>query len=465
MNFTLKNLSDLKKTRRQNFLSSAQRISLLERLSENIIANRAHVNEAIKADSGKPFEETDITEIYPVLSEIRFAVSNLSKWMSAEKISRKLSHYNSNTRILFQPKGVVLIIAPWNYPFNLVMGPLVSAIAAGNSVILKPSEFTPQITKIIEKIIAETFNNNEVQVITGESETAAKLVSMPFNHIFFTGSPETGKKVMRAAAENLVPVTLELGGKSPFIIDETSNLKKAVSRLLWAKSINCGQTCIAPDYVLIHKNVFQETTDLLKKEAEKQFSEGFEKSYSRIINSKHFDRIEALLNDAHHKGAELIFGGVPDVNLKKELLFPPVILTEMSDEMRIMQEEIFGPLLPVMAVDTINDAVDYIQERPEPLATYLFSGKNSAVEYFRKYVATGALVVNDTLSQYTYPGLPFGGVGNSGMGKAHGKAGFLEFSNQISELKTGNGPVASDFIKPPYDKKTRLLIETALKHF
>ncbi len=429
-------------------------------LLETIVNERDTIKKAIQSDFKKPFAEIDFTEIVPVVSELRHAISNINKWTKPQKNSRTLVHYNSKVRVIYQPKGVVLIISPWNYPFSLCIGPLISAIAAGNRVIIKPSEFTPNTSAYIKELLSKVFPDDWVYVATGGADVAKELTSLPFNHIFFTGSPNVGKLVMKAASEHLCSVTLELGGKSPCILDENFNAQTFAKRVVWGKFINAGQTCIAPDYLLIPKNRRNECLEFLEKEINERFP-GPVDSYTRIINEKHFNRLIEVLEDAKSKGAIIHYGGESDTN---ELYIKPTIISNITSNMTIHNEEIFGPILPVYTYETKEDCIRDILSKPRPLATYLFTKDKSTMNLYKDNINTGALVVNDVLSHYIHKHLPFGGSNNSGIGRSHGIYGFKAFSNEMAYLETGPGPTGADIIKQPYDNKVKFLIDKAIKY-
>lgn len=443
-----------------------QRSEVLKALLHSIIENREAIKSAISADFRKPGPEIDFTEIIPVLSELRHALKNLRKWTKPQKAGRTLVHYNAKARIIHQPKGLVLIISPWNYPFNLTVGPLVSAIAAGNRVVLKPSEFTPNTSRFLKDFLGKAIPDDILHVEPGGAEVSQRLTSLPFHHIFFTGSPAIGRKVMLAASANLASVTLELGGKSPCLLDESYSKENFCSRIVWGKFINAGQTCIAPDYLLVPENRVQDIVDGLIHELEIRFPDkpsesNGDVSMTRIINQKHFQRLKGVYDDAISKGAKTVYGG----QFREEDLFiKPTILTKISNNMRISEEEIFGPILPVVGYSDYNEAISYILNRPRPLATYLFTKNRGLIQQFQQNVQTGALVVNDVLSHYIHKNLPFGGANNSGIGRSHGFFGFKAFSNEMAYLETGPGPAGADIIKQPYSKKVNILIDKAVKY-
>lgn len=411
--------------------NAASRIDKLRKLKAAIQENEAQVYSALYKDLRKNEFEAAVTELIFTYGEIDFAIKNLKEWMTPKRVAKSLSNPFAKNRIYYEPKGVCLIIAPWNYPFQLVMSPLVSAIAAGNCVIVKPSELSAHTSKIIAKIILQVFEEEEVACIEGASDVSTQLLALPFDHIFFTGSTEIGKVVMTAAAKNLSSVTLELGGKSPTLIDKEVDLKKAAQKIAWGKLVNAGQTCIAPDYVLIHSQRVDEFVGLYKQQvAEMYFKDKLEintKAYGKIISQKHFDRINHLVNDAVDKGARISWGGKTD---EKNHTIYPVILTQVPANAKVMEEEIFGPVLPLVIYENIEEAIDFINAKPKPLALYIFSSSDKNVNKIIKSASAGGTCVNDVLIHLANPNLPFGGVNSSGMGSSHGFFGFKNFSHE-----------------------------------
>ncbi|WP_423191584.1 aldehyde dehydrogenase family protein [Cecembia calidifontis] len=443
------------------------RIALLKKLLDWITKHQEDIRRAIYADFKKPYPEIDISEIFVVTSEIKHAINHLESWMKPKKVSTPLTMLGSSSYIHYEPKGVCLIIAPWNYPFNLALGPLVSAISAGCTAIIKPSEMTPHTSALIRRLVEETFDKALVSVFEGEIEVAQKLLTKPFDHIFFTGSPAVGKIVMKSAAEHLSSVTLELGGKSPAIVDIQADLKDAASKIAWGKFVNCGQTCIAPDYVLVHRAVQIPFLEELKNQIKKMYDpsgKGIEKSkdYARIVSTKHLKRLKHLMADAEIKGAQLFFGGY--VN-EEENFFEPTVLTGVTDDMTILQEEIFGPILPVKPYDDLKEALDFINSKPKPLALYIFSKDNNKIQEVFSNTSSGGAVANDCVLHFLQNELPFGGVNNSGIGKAHGHFGFLAFSNEKAVLKQRIGLTASKPLFPPYGLANKKIIQSLLKWF
>jgi aldehyde dehydrogenase (NAD+) len=362
---------------------------------------------------------------------------------------------------------VCLILAPWNYPFSLCAGPLVSALAAGNSVILKPSEFTPHVSSVLKRMVEEVFDPSVVSIFEGDAEVSQKLLKLPFDHIFFTGSPSVGKLVMKAAAENLASVTLELGGKSPSIITDSAFLNDAAQRTAVAKFVNNGQTCVAPDYVLVDEKIVDRFTTLLTDQIKKLFIENnssFAQSehYCRIINDKHFVRLNELLKDTLEQGAQVLFGGEIDRSTR---FIHPTILTNVPHSSRIMNEEIFGPILPIITYNKLDEAIAFVNARPKPLALYIFSGRKKEQERILRETSAGGVCINDSGIHFLHHNLPFGGVNNSGIGKSHGHYGFLAFSNEKPVLRQRRGLTTIKAFYPPYTARSKKIMEWFLRLF
>jgi aldehyde dehydrogenase (NAD+) len=444
-----------------------QRIALINKILDWIKTHMEDINRAIHADFKKPYPEISITEVYPVTSEIKHTVKHLESWMKPKKVHTPITMLGSDSYIHYEPKGTCLIISPWNYPFSLAIGPLVSALAAGCTAIIKPSEMTPHTSALIRRLVEETFDKSQVAVFEGDVEVSQKLLAKPFDHIFFTGSPVVGKIIMKAAAEHLSSVTLELGGKSPVIIDSKTDLKDAAEKIVMTKLLNCGQTCVAPDYVLVHSSLKDNLLNELKENIHKMYDpkdKGVEKSkdYARIVNVKHLKRIKNLLADAELKGAQIFWGGY--VN-EEDNFFEPTIITGLSEEMEIMQEEIFGPVLPVISFSDLEEAINYINLKPKPLALYVFSKDSDTIQRVFRETSSGAAIANDCALHFLQNELPFGGVNNSGIGKAHGHFGFLTFSNEKAVMKQRIGMTATKPIYPPYGITSKKIIDSLLKWF
>ncbi len=441
-----------------------ERIKKLNDLKKALeFSYKQRVREALYLDFKKPYLETDFTEIYPIIDEINFVKRNLRSWLKKQKVDTPPTLLGSSSWIRQEPKGVCLILSPWNFPINLTFGPLVSAIAAGNTVILKPSEMTPNTSKVMSELVKDLFKEDEVVVIEGDANTAQELLKLPFNHIFFTGSPAIGKLVMKAAAEHLASITLELGGKSPTIIDDTAHLDKAVKKTIFGKFLNAGQTCIAPDYILIDEKIKEDFVASFSKQIKTFYSENPEtsKSLCRIVNKKHFERVILHLEDAISKKAVIEVGGSYN---KEDCFLEPTLISGLPENASLLQEEIFGPILPLVTYKTMEEAVAYINEKEKPLALYIFSKNRKQVDYILNNTRAGGTAINHNLLQILNPNLPFGGSNNSGIGKSHGVFGFQEFSNQRSVLKQHTFG-AVDLLYPPYNKLKQKIVDLTIKWF
>jgi aldehyde dehydrogenase (NAD+) len=447
--------------------TSAERISRLKSIREWIKEHQKDLHLALLSDFQKPPTETDLSEIFTVTSEINHAIKHLKFWMKPKSVSTPLPMIGTSGRIFYEPKGCALIIAPWNYPFNLAIGPLVSAISAGCTAIIKPSELTPNTSSLIQKMITELFDPSEVAVFQGESDVAQELLKLPFDHIFFTGSPAVGKIVMKAAAENLTSVTLELGGKSPAIVDQDANLKDTAEKLVFGKFINCGQTCVAPDYILVQEMVKEELLMELKVALNKMYDpkfKGIEKSpdLARIINDRHFDRLVSSLKDSIEKGAKIEFGGKHDDSSR---YIEPTIISQVKDDMILIEEEIFGPILPIKTFSQLDDAISFVNGKPKPLALYYFGLDTKRTTKVLKETSSGNAVINDCVIHFLDLEMPFGGVNSSGHGKAHGHFGFLAFSNEKGVLKQRVGLNNATLLRPPYGVAAKKIIQSLINWF
>ena len=444
-----------------------ERKERLLKLLNWITTHQEAIHEALWLDFNKPAIEVDLNEIFPVTSEIKHCLKNLSNWMRPQPQPTPLPMLGTSAFVVAEPKGRALLISPWNFPFNLAIGPLVSALAAGCPAILKPSEYAPHTAQLVQDLVSELFAPHEVAVCLGEKEVASELLGLPFDHIFFTGSPAIGKIVMRAAAQHLSSVTLELGGKSPVILDASADLKDAAEKLIWGKFVNCGQTCIAPDYILVpedKKEIFLgHAREVLTRYYDPE-EKGIMQSpdYARLINAKHFDRIRQLLEDALQKGAQVEAGGELDEETR---YVAPTLISNISEDMLVFQEEIFGPILPILTYSHLNDALALIHSQPKPLALYFFGKDESRAKRVMAETSSGNLVINDCVLHFLHSELPFGGVNNSGIGKAHGKYGFLAFSNEKGVLKQRIGFNNVSLLRPPYGLRVRKLIATMMKWF
>ena len=444
--------------------TAKERKKKLKLLLHTIMKYRTAIQEASYADFRKPAVEVDLSEVYAITSEIKHTLGHLDDWMEPESVSVPLPQLGTSATIQYEPKGVVLVISPWNFPFNLTFGPLVSAIASGNCVIVKPSEMTPNSAALISKIIEEVFPKEEVAVFEGNADVAIHLTQLPFNHIFFTGSPSLGKKVMAAAAENLCSVTLELGGKTPVIVDASANLEVAAKRITWAKFINNGQVCIAPDYIWVEEKVADRFLALVKENIKAYYTENPDKSpdYCRAVSDRQFARTKSLLEDAVSQGAKVIAGGKHDASQR---FMEPTVLTQLHPDSIVMREEIFGPLMPVLTYTNLDQVVKYIQDRDKPLALYIYSHDSKNIKNIRNNTRSGAIVINNNALHFLNQSLPFGGSNNSGIGKSHGVHGFREFCNAKSVVNQWSPFSALDLLTPPYNTRFKQwLVDFTVKY-
>ena len=444
--------------------SYKERLKTLNNLQHAIeVTYRTQIQDALQKDLGKPVLETELTEIYAIVGDIKYAKKNLHQWMRKQNVETPMALLGSSSYIKYEPKGVCLIISPWNFPFNLTFGPLVSAIAAGNTVIIKPSEMTPNSADLMAKIVSDVFSEDEVAVRQGEVEVSTELLKLPFNHIFFTGSPNVGKIVMKAASENLASVTLELGGKSPTIIDKTANIDKAAKKIMWAKFLNCGQICVSPDYVLIDESIKTLFIEACKKWLQTFYNDNpkASESYGRIVTEKHFERLSSYLENAKTLNAKFEVGGETDTISK---YIAPTIISDLKPEAKLLEEEIFGPILPIVTYDSVDMAIAYINSKPRPLALYIYSKSKTNTNKILNNTRAGGTCINNSVLHYTNHNLPFGGVNNSGIGKSHGFYGFKSFSNERSVMKQHTFAV-TELLFPPYSGFKEKLARLTIKWF
>lgn len=438
----------------------------LKRLLKWVMSNRDRIKQAVFEDFRKPPTEVDISEVYPVVGEIKHALRHLDQWSRPTKVDATINYLGTRSEVRYEPKGVCLIISPWNFPFNLCVGPLVSCLAAGNTAILKPSEETPSTSRLITEMTNEVFSG-EVITIEGDKDVASALLALPFDHIFFTGSTGVGKIVMQAAASNLASVTLELGGKSPAIIHSSARIEEASKRIAFGKFLNNGQTCIAPDYLLVHESIKDRLVSSLKKQTVMLFGDNSmvnenSSSYGRLVNSRHFNRLKHLMEDAIELGAKVELSG--EINDQTNF-FHPVLLSNVSLTSQVMQEEIFGPILPIITFKDQQEVLDLINAKAKPLALYVFARSKTFRESILNQTTAGSVCINDCVLQFTHPNLPFGGVNGSGIGKSHGHSGFLAFSNEKPVLKQKRGFALAYLFYPPFSKRMRAILEPILKWF
>lgn len=420
--------------------------------------------EAIAADFGhRAHQETRLAELMTVRSAITHALKHTKGWMRGQRTKTSLTFWPGKTRMVVQPKGVAGIVSPWNYPLQLALVPAIAALSAGNRIMLKPSELTPRFSQALQSAISETFDEDLFTVVTGEVELATAFTALPFDHLFFTGSTAVGRQVGVAAAKNLVPVTLELGGKSPAIIDGSANLQMAMERIAYGKLLNAGQTCVAPDYLIMPQAMIVDAIAHLKTTAQTYFPAlDNNDDLTSIVSDRHFERLQKLVADARSHGATVHRSqpenGDHDFDaLANQRRMPLTILTDVTDEMDVMQEEIFGPLLPIVARETLEDALAYVRDGERPLALYWFGDDADKREQVLTQSISGSAAINDTTLQVAQDDIPFGGIGASGMGAYHGRAGFDTFSHQKGVFIQGTISAAK-LLMPPYTKRSNWMI-------
>ncbi len=426
------------------------RLQNLTRLKEAIVQNEAAIFKALNDDLSKSDYEGYLSEVGVALHEIRLASRKLKSWARPRRVRTPFTLWVGSSRIYCEPYGTALIIAPWNYPFLLSIAPLIGSIAAGNCSVLKPSEYAPHTAALLSQIIGSHFDNSYLAVIEGGAQVGAALLRERFDYIFFTGGETVGKMVMAAAARHLTPVTLELGGKSPCIVDQDANIEQAARRIVFGKFLNAGQTCIAPDYLLVHASNTQRLREHIETYVKRFYGNNPQKSpdYARIINQHHFKRLVALLD-----GSRILFGGQSD---EEDLYIAPTLIDDPGWEHPIMRQEIFGPILPLLAFDDLAEVVSILNSRPKPLALYVFSNQPQNYQTVIQNVSFGGGCINDTVVHFANTHLPFGGVGNSGMGSYHGKASFEAFSHQKGILKKSFA-YEPPLRYPPYKNKLSIL--------
>ena len=424
----------------------------LKLLSKNIKNHENELLDALYKDLGKSKVEAYATEIGMLLKSIKLMRKELKNWSKTKQTDTPLYLFPTKSYIKKEPYGTVLIIGPFNYPVQLVFEPLIGAIAAGNTAIVKPSELTPHVAIVIRDIIEDTFDETYVSVVEGGIEETQTLLSLPFDYMFFTGSEKVGKIVYEAAARKLIPVTLELGGKSPVIVDDTANIKVASERISFGKFTNAGQTCVAPDYILVQRKVKNDLIKALKKTITEFYGENIEKSpdFGRIVNQKHFNRLNDLIQI--HKD-NVVFGGNSS---KEDLYIEPTLLDNITNDNKIMKEEIFGPILPIITYDNFDEVLEIIQSKSKPLSLYLFSEDENMTHRVVEELSFGGGAINDTLMHLANPNLPFGGVGSSGIGQYHGKYSFDTFSHMKSYTFKSTRLESSLFF-PPYKGKFKYI--------
>ena len=435
-------ISDIVRSQKEYFkLGGTKKLSFrfgqLKKLKLAIIDNEKNILEALKKDLNKTEKDAYLTSIFPLLCEIDFMIKNLKSFAKEKRVKTPFIWFGTKAYTVCEPYGVALIISPWNYPFELAFRPLIGSIAAGNCAVLKPSEISKNSSLVINDIIKKTFPRNYIAVVQDGAEEGQFLLEQKFDYILFSGSQKIGKIVMESASKNLTPLTLELGGKSPCIVDEDVNTTVAARRIVWGKFLNSGQTCIAPDYLFVHKNIKNKFVEKLKETITSFYGNDLLKNndYGKIINQKHFDRLKNLL-----VGANIVFGGNTD---EQSLKIEPTLVDQVKYDDDLMREEIFGPILPILEYEELNDVISFINNRPKPLVLYFFSNDKIRQNKIEQKTSSGTVCFNDTIIQLSINGLPFGGVGESGFGKYHGKSSFDTFSHSKSVFKN---PFFFDFL-------------------
>jgi aldehyde dehydrogenase (NAD+) len=439
--------------------TAGMRIAKLRKLEAAVFANRGAIYRALAADLRKSEAEADLFDILPVISGIRHARRHLKSWMKPKLVAPTMMMFGTKARIRHEPRGVSLIIVPWNYPISLLLGPLTSAIAAGCPAIIKPSEMSEASSALMAKMIHETFAWQEIALFEGDAAVSKALLDLPFDHIFFTGSPEIGKVVMTAAAKHLASVTLELGGKSPVIVDESANIAKAAKSVAWGKFANCGQTCIAPDYAYVHEAQLPQFVDAMKNAIATMYGAAAQSAdYCRMINQRHFERVSRLIDDAAARGAAIAAGSERDATQK---FIAPTLLTGVGDDALVMQEEIFGPVLPVLAYRDLAEPIAAINARPKPLALYVFAKDRARADRVLQETSAGGTCVNASIIQFGHDNLPYGGINNSGLGNAHGFYGFRAFSHERAVLEDNFS--ITPMLFPPYTARVKQMIKWTVR--
>lgn len=467
----LKNLFDLQGENRWAVArtSAKERIEKLLKLRKAIVKRQQEFYDAVWADFHKPKTEAWLCEVYPTLQEIDYAVNHLPDWMDDKDGSWSFLFPLNHSRSHFEPKGRVLIMAPWNYPFLLFISPIVAAIAAGNVVIAKPSHKTPEVAAFLESLIKEVFPQNEVAVVLGAgAELGDQLLTLPFDHVFFTGSPKVGAHVAECAAKIHAGITLELGGKSPVIVLDDVQIKDAAKKIAWGKCLNAGQTCIAPDYLLCPSKLVQPLAEAIAQEICKMYGDTEEacrncEDFVHIVESRAVERHQALINDAIAKGATTVIGGTFAETDMQNRYTPATVLTGVTPDMEIMKSEIFGPILPIIAYDSLDEAIQFVQARPKPLALYIFGKSENRINEVIARTTSGSTCVNHCILQIENLSVPFGGVGMSGTGNYHGFYGFKTFSHERNIMEQGAFD-AMNFLYPPYHKENEKSLRARIQN-
>ncbi|RKG61065.1 aldehyde dehydrogenase family protein [Corallococcus sp. AB011P] len=443
-----------------------ERLARLEKLKALLLERREELADALHEDFRKPPAEVEATEILPVLLELAHVQKHLKAWMKPRKVGAPLLLAGTKSEVHPEPKGVVLILAPWNYPFHLLVSPLVAAVAAGNAVLCKPSEKTPGTARFLTQLLRDVFPQDEVALVEGGAEVGEALLRLPFDHFFFTGGPRVGRRVMEAAARHLAGVTLELGGKSPVIVDASADVDAAAERIVWGKFLNAGQTCIAPDHVWVHASKEEALLSGMKAALERFYGKTEEArratpDFCRMVDDGAYKRVCRLLDESVAEGARVVAGGGVHAETR---YIAPTVLADVTPETAVMDEEIFGPLLPVLRFESLDEVVTQVRAEGKPLAMYVFSHEEATVERLLKETSAGGTVVNNVVLHNVNPHLPFGGVGQSGLGAYHGEAGFKAFSHERAVVRQGRTSFTNLFF-PPYRGKAQRLARLASKLF
>ncbi len=461
----LRQLFDLQCQRAQELRSStvSQRRDRIRALAAAVHRNAPALREALRQDLAKPEPESDLTELFPVLQEARYTSRHLGRWMRHRRVLPTLAMVGTSAQIRHEPLGPSLILSPWNYPVNLSLIPVISALAAGCPAVLKPSEHAPSTARALKELLCTEFDAQDIAVIEGDIATAQALLSLPFAHFFYTGSSRVAGAIMRAAAEHHAAVTLELGGKSPTIVDRSANLDRAARVVVWAAFANAGQTCITPDYVYVHHEIAERFRDKILARTAQMWGERPEDrranpDYGRIISEQHTQRLAALLLDARKQGAEILFGGESDPATR---YVSPTVVWNPPNKSLLMQEEIFGPILPILPYEHLDQAIASINERPKPLALYVYAGDRHVIREIISRTSSGGVVVNHSMLHFLHQRLPFGGVNESGLGSYHGVYGFRAFSHERAILTDHWSP--SRLMMPPYTMLPRRVIKLLLQ--
>ena len=454
-------------SRRQIYPSLSIRIDRLDRMLDMMLEYQTKIPEALSEDFGhRPEMLTKFAELAATFDSIHFIKKNLKSWMKPErrKATPPFNLFGAKAYIQYQPVGVVGIISPWNYPFNLTFGPLAVVLAAGNRAMIKPSEYTPRSSSLMKSMINKYFDADEVEVFPGDASVGQEFSSLHFDHLLFTGSTSVAKKVMEAASKNLVPVTLELGGKSPAIIGESADLKKASDRIWNGKLMNAGQTCIAPDYVYVKEEVLGDWMEATNNSISLMYPSIFDNDdYTSVVNEGHYARLDGYIEDAKNKGADVIEINPANESEKSHNKMMPTIILNATDDMLVMQEEIFGPIMPVKTYNQIDEVVDYINLHERPLGLYYFGNKKSEEEFVMSNTVSGGAALNDVFFLFIQDDLPFGGIGPSGMGNYHGIEGFRTFSHARGVYKQTSFETVLKLMRPPFGKLVDQIVSTKIK--